>query len=738
MKKISLLISAMCIPLFFVWGIVAFPSGDSDSDRDKLADQHFTRAVDFINKLMFDEAIVELEQVINLVPENKIAQDAHYWIGQSYYKAGNFDDALTTLEKLIEEYPESAIIPVTQLRVGQVRQAKENENIRNTLNGSANKSVIIDPKTGAKYTKIKTFAGKNDINLYTNDLNISPNGKFLLSSKNVVPLDGSDAFELVDTPAKRGTWSSDGKMVAYYSGDAIMVIPVSPETCRPTGPSRKLIEGEYRYQFNVSWSPDGKKLVFSKRDEENRNDVWIISVEDGSLTQITSGPDHELAPAWSPDGKSIAYGRSGKEHSLWISSIDGATSKKISDNKRRCPPTWSPDGKWIFLSERSLFVRLEDKKEYTFTEPEGVGDFFGWSPDGKKMLFYNSSYSWRGFLKVVSSSGGPSLEIGKDLTLWWLGPWLPDSKMIAAPGENNEGKNIYYIIPLSVSKSIPLNMTVSAEKENLQVFPLSLSPNGKYAALGVKIEDETQDIFVKPISVNDAQSTTAIKIFDGYVKPGAFNVNSAWSPDGSKLALIHKNDIWIAYTNGDKPFQLTNTPEEKEKWPGWSPDGQTINFGIMPGGGLYTIPASGGNVSQILDQLRDCAWSPESKEIAFISPEMVISIIPATGGQAREIFDLNDYDIDQAWGLYWNADGNKLIFIGRRFQIEEGTSIYTIPAKGGKLTEITTGDHGEKYGFYFSHDGKWISYYGEGSIKMRPEGSLWEADFEEVLTKLID
>ncbi len=361
MKKISLLISAMCISLFFVWGMVAFPSGDSDSDRDKLADQHFARAVDLINKLMFDEAIVELEQVINLVPESKIAQDAHYWIGQSYYKAGNFDDALSTLENLIDEYPESAIIPVTQLMVGRVQLAKDNEKLERATSNASDKGVIIDPKTGVKYTRTKTFAGKNDIDLYTNDLNISPNGKFLLSSKNVVPLDGSDAFELVDMPAERSTLSPDGKMLAYYSGDAIMVIPVSPETGRSTGPPRKLIEGEYRYQSNVSWSPDEQKLVFNRRDEKFRDDVWIISVEDGSLTQITSSPDHEMSPAWSPDGKSIAYGRTGKEHSLWISSIDGTTSRKIIDHNRRCLPTWSPDGKWIFLTEGSLFIRLADK-----------------------------------------------------------------------------------------------------------------------------------------------------------------------------------------------------------------------------------------------------------------------------------------------------------------------------------------------------------------------------------------
>jgi Tol biopolymer transport system component len=738
MNKINIYSVVIFLSFVFVSEIVALPSNDSDSESEKLAEQHFATAVDLINKLMYQEAITELEKVINLVPESNMAQDAQYWIGQSYYQAGNFDQALSTLEKLIEEYPESAIIPVTQLMVGRVHQAKDNEKLRTTTSNAWDKGVIIDPKTGVKYSRIRTFAGKNDKVLYTNVLNISPNGKFLLSGNNVVPLDGSDAFELVDRYANGGTWSPDGKMVAYYSGDAIMVIPVSPETGRPTGPAKKLIEGEYRFQSIVSWSPDGQRLVFNRCDEKFKDNVCIISIEDGSLLQITRGPEHAQTPAWSPDGKRIAYGLSGKEHSLWISSVDGATSRKIIDRKRRCLPTWSPDGKWIFLTEGSLFIRLDDKKIFTFTAPEGIGGFFDWSPDGKKMLFYNSSYRWRGFLKVVSSSGGPSLEIGKDLTLWWLGPWSPDSKMIVAEGEKNEGKYMYYLIPILGGKSIPLDMTISTKEGILDAPTLSMSPNGKYAALIVERDDETADIFVLPISANDDQTTPAIKIFDGYLNPGATNVFSAWSPDGSKLALVHKNDIWIAYINGDKPSQLTNTPEDKEKWPGWSPDGQTVTFGIMPGGGLYTIPASGGNVSKILDQIRGLTWSPDSKEIAFLSQEMVISIIPATGGKARSIFDIKDYGIDKAWELYWNADDNNIAFIGNRIQQEEWASIFTISDQGENFTEITTCDHGLKYIFNFSPDGKWISYYGEGSIKMRPEASLWEADFEEILEKLSD
>jgi len=133
MKKITFFSVVIFISLAFVWGMVAFPSGDSDSEKNKIADQHFARAVDLINKLMFDEAIVELEQVISLVPESKIAQDAQYWIGQAHFRAKQFDAALLTFEELIDEYPESAIIPVTQLMVGRVQKEKKNEKLKRNL-----------------------------------------------------------------------------------------------------------------------------------------------------------------------------------------------------------------------------------------------------------------------------------------------------------------------------------------------------------------------------------------------------------------------------------------------------------------------------------------------------------------------------------------------------------------------------------------------------------------------------
>jgi len=355
MKNIRLISLRICLILVIVSGISASTLADIVSETNTKAEQHFEKANELRKLADYDAAITEYNKVISLSSNSKIAQNAQYWIGQSHFRSGQFDAAQATFAKLIEAYPASAIVPVTKLMVGRVRQAKENEEKRRAMSAAADKGFVIDPDTGVKFTKTRTLAGKKDVIGYTVGLNLSPNGKFLLHGGLVIPLDSGDPFELVDMAVGRGTWSPDGTKAAFYSRNAIWVVPVSPETGQSTGPPKKLLDARFRNQRPVSWSPDSQKLVFTRFAEGLNWDVWIVSVTDGSLTQ-TNTTGWTSAPAWSPDGKTIAYGKpgkkpGGKKQSLWLSSVDGETARKIIDidSNHRCIPIWSPDGKWVIL-----------------------------------------------------------------------------------------------------------------------------------------------------------------------------------------------------------------------------------------------------------------------------------------------------------------------------------------------------------------------------------------------------
>jgi len=707
------------------------------------AEQHFEKGNELLKRMDYEGAIVEYNKVISLSSGSKIAQDAQYWIGQSHLKAGRFDDAKATFAKLIEQHPASALIPVTKLMVERVEKAKENQKIKNALDNTADKGFVIDPKTGVRYSKIVALTGKNDViveTTYPNRLDLfqlSPNSKFLLYEKLVVPLDGSEPFDLVDMPANRTTWSPDGSNVAFYSEDGIYVVPVSPETARPTGTPRKLLDGRYGWGL-VSWSPDGKKLAFSRTSDKKKEiptgDIWTISVKDGSLRRITSDLGSEAFPAWSPDGKTIVYATRKDSISFWLISAEGGAPRKIIEPGGRCIPFWSPDGKWILyeLEGKIHLFGLNDNQELEIIPPnEVVGDFLSWSPDGRKMLFYRPSYDYKYDIKVVSASGGPPFDLGRQITLYPEHVWSPDNKMIVAEGGGLVGRYGIWISPISGGEPVLLELDVSVEGNPL---PISVSPNGEKLAFSVKRDDGTENLFVAPISLQDAQTTgPAIKVFDGLWRGTGTNVTTSWSPDGNKLAVIHRWNVWIASSNGDKPVQITKRPG-MEIWPRWSPDGRMISYVAGSERSFYVRPVSGGQATKIPGADRTSAWSPDSKKLV-IQSEGTISVVSVADKETQQIAKLKDLGLERVFYFSWSPDGKRIACVGQHVEKGDAGPIFIIPIEGGEFTTLATNDTSYKYLLHWSPDGRWISYNSEGPVKMRPEGTMWEVDFDEILTK---
>ena len=55
----------------------------------------------------------------------------------------------------------------------------------------------------------------------------------------------------------------------------------------------------------LSWSPDGRRVLFAKEHESN---IYMVAVDDGVAMQLTQSMGKDLNPSWSPDGSRIAFG----------------------------------------------------------------------------------------------------------------------------------------------------------------------------------------------------------------------------------------------------------------------------------------------------------------------------------------------------------------------------------------------------------------------------------------------
>ncbi|MEA3230356.1 MAG: hypothetical protein U9Q05_01190, partial [Thermodesulfobacteriota bacterium] len=58
--------------------------------------------------------------------------------------------------------------------------------------------------------------------------------------------------------------------------------------------------------IDPSWSPDGKKIVFSSNRTGNF-DIWVLDLKADRLTQLTHHSGDDKSPVWSPNGKYIYF-----------------------------------------------------------------------------------------------------------------------------------------------------------------------------------------------------------------------------------------------------------------------------------------------------------------------------------------------------------------------------------------------------------------------------------------------
>jgi len=693
------------------------------------AEQHFKSGNELFKRWDYESAIKEYENAVKSGPNTQLALNARYCIGQSWFRAGKYDEALATFTKLIEENPKSNIAPVTELMVAQVKQTIEKNYNTSIIKDYSDENTIVDPETGIKYNKIKSFVGKNDqISSTWGGFNISPDGRFMVLENKVVPVNGSDAFDLVEMDALRAVYAPGMKKAAFYADSAIWTVPVSAETGRTTGKPVKLVTGRYKYQFPVSWSPDGERLVFGKLDNKIAGDIWIVNVMDSKQVPVTNSPDLENQPVWSTDGKLIVYGI---ERNLWLTSVDGSETRMIIQSAT--DPHWSPDTKWLFNNSqgKNYLYSLDRNKNFKLTCPEQTGDLASFSPDGKKVLFYRSSSDMKWPLKIVSSAGGPPFSplLNTDV---YDSYWLPDCKKMLALTENDQGYKIFSVTG-GLSEEIKIEANINGKPN-----PIMFSDDLTKVAFSVRRDDGLKDIYVSPFSATEARTTGPARlVFEGW-SGGAYNVLISWSHDGKKLAVVHEGDIWVVQTDSGKPAKITNTPET-ERWISFSPDGNLISYFIpsVQSAILYIVPASGGTSKVLNNDCKGATWLNDSKNIALLSNND-LAIISLDGQNTKHLLNIKDIGLaNDGIETRFSPDGKYLAFIGY-IGDNDHCLIITYSMETGKITRLADENIVDnKYGLVWSPDGKWLSYLTCESVKVRPEGSLWEADFEEIKEKLV-
>src|SRR5215216_6890021 len=107
--------------------------------------------------------------------------------------------------------------------------------------------------------------------------------------------------------------------------------------------------------YTPSYSPDGKKIVFSGSSGSSGTEIYTINSGGGSKIRLTRNDRDDSYPTYSPDGKKIVYMHDGRNDSE-LYTIDVRTGHRVQltrNDRDDLYPSYSPDGKKIVYSGSS-------------------------------------------------------------------------------------------------------------------------------------------------------------------------------------------------------------------------------------------------------------------------------------------------------------------------------------------------------------------------------------------------
>jgi dipeptidyl-peptidase 4 len=166
-------------------------------------------------------------------------------------------------------------------------------------------------------------------------------------------------------------------------------VVVAAEQLVPEGEKKPLVVKAFEF------SPDETKLLIYTNSQrvwryETRGDYWLLDLESGSLRQLggDAEPSTLMFAKFSPDGRRVAYVR---DHNLYVQDVNTLEIQPITT-----------DG-----SE----TRINGTSDWVNEEELGLRDCFRWSPDGRRLLFWQFDTSGVGRFHLINNTDGLYPEI---------------------------------------------------------------------------------------------------------------------------------------------------------------------------------------------------------------------------------------------------------------------------------------------------------------------------------------
>ena len=447
------------------------------------------------------------------------------------------------------------------------------------------------------------------------------------------------------------------------------------------------------------------------------SDLWLVPRAGGSARRLTasagSSPESSNGDCtFSPDGKWIAFTTTtGRNSDAYVIAASGGLPRRLTYhpgvNRVR---GWTPDGRVLLLSTRESYTvgTLSSARLYAQAldrvAPAAIDLPSGWdgsfSADGKRLAYMpiaNANEIWKRY------RGGRTSPI-------WIAT-LSDAAIEKVPRENSSdtqpmwvGDTVFFLS----DRDGPITLfayDIKSKKVTKRINNAGLDIKNASAGPGAIVYEQFGSIRLYDLT-SGKDAPVAIRLtgelataLPHWVAVSEKLEHPSISPTGVRAAFeAHGEIITVPAKKGDAR-DITRTVGVTERFPTWSPDGQTLAY-FSDAGGAYHLELrgqAGVEPPRTIKLGEDDAyyyspvWSPDGKRIAYSDSRALIFIADVATGKVTKVdgdplgtgFGNGGFQVswspDSRWLSYSRTIGNRL------------GAVFVYDVQKGAFTQVTDG-----------------------------------------------
>jgi len=245
-------------------------------------------------------------------------------------------------------------------------------------------------------------------------------------------------------------------------------------TIKADGSELKQLTDTREFEQYPSWSPDGKKILFTRGDVMSNIDICAMNEDGSGLVRLTEHPERDQRAAWSPDGEKIAFvSQRDGDVAIWIMDADGGNKRKLVRGRY---PSWGPDSRKIVFTSSAFhdndeiyIIDIGGGEPQRLTENKKYDWFPVLSPTGDRIAFDSELFGGQE-LMLMKTDGSALTRISiAEKTFEQEPSWSPDGRGLAYAGKMGESEYDIYLV-----KTTGFDLD---EIENPPVLPINLTDN---------------------------------------------------------------------------------------------------------------------------------------------------------------------------------------------------------------------------------------------------------------------